>query len=296
MSSEPGVQERIDQLTARLRAVNNRRQQELARATARLHALPSVTDLVSTFLEANGVDPQKFQEQSALAERQRLEKEALRAGGGLRDRLTVAQVLAPYVQEYAHHNQPHKVRKLRAQVETICAMVLELETGERRALGEWLLRDVSTGRLEKTTLSRSHVNLLYAAVVWVESHPGYYTVDPRPRIKEALEVQRAELFELVKVAASLGRYASLGKKILVQQSQNARKAVIVRRENAAADNQYLDEAVRECRKQHPTWARRAIAANLVASFGRSFDPVDAADRTKAINALARKIERRKKIV
>ena len=91
-----------------------------------------------------------------------------------------------------------------------------------------------------------------------------------------------------------GDHIRLGHRIRVKNRASGLKGVDVRRENSAQSDRRLDAAVRECKEKHPDWKRRAIAANLVGKFGRPFDSERTDDRTKAVNALVRKIARREK--
>ena len=71
-----------------------------------------------------------------------------------RDTLTVAQLLAAYVKEYVALERPRSLTNVRYQVGAIAAEVLELPTGERRPFGDWHVRDVGTGALEKFRAAR----------------------------------------------------------------------------------------------------------------------------------------------
>lgn len=71
-----------------------------------------------------------------------------------RDTLTVAQLLAAYVKEYVTLERPRSLANVKYQVGAIAATVLELPTGEQRPLGDWHVRDVVTGTLEKFRAAR----------------------------------------------------------------------------------------------------------------------------------------------
>ena len=71
-----------------------------------------------------------------------------------RDTLTVAQLLAAYVKEYVTLERPRSLANVKYQVGAIAAEVLELPTGERRPFGDWHVRDVGTGALEKFRAAR----------------------------------------------------------------------------------------------------------------------------------------------
>lgn len=66
-----------------------------------------------------------------------------------RDTLTVAQLLAAYVKEYVTLERPRSLTNVGYQVGAIAAEVLELPTGERRAFGDWHVRDVGTVGLRR---------------------------------------------------------------------------------------------------------------------------------------------------
>src|SRR5439155_25720171 len=72
-----------------------------------------------------------------------------------RDTLTLGQLLAAYVKEVKEYVTLERLRSLTNvgyQVGAICAEVLELPTGERR--GDWHVRDVGAGALEKFRAAR----------------------------------------------------------------------------------------------------------------------------------------------
>lgn len=79
-----------------------------------------------------------------------------------RDTLTVAQLLATYVKDYVTNRRPRSLTNVRYQVGAIVSEILELPTGERRAFGDWHVKDVGTGALEKFRAARRSQTIVEA--------------------------------------------------------------------------------------------------------------------------------------
>jgi integrase len=72
----------------------------------------------------------------------------------VRQMLTVEQLLTAYVKDYVTPERPRSVANANYQLAAIARTELELLTGERRAFGDWLVADVTTGAIEKFRAAR----------------------------------------------------------------------------------------------------------------------------------------------